>query len=87
MSRDIRRFIQDCDVCGEATAWQNKHKGFLKPLFVPENIRGEITINFITELSPLKGCTTIRIITDRLRKSKSYEAVKEEGLTAEESAV
>ena len=84
---DIRRFIRNCDVCGDATVWRNKKLGLLKPLPVPDRIWSEITIDFITGLPVSQGCSTIQVITDRLSKAKSYERVEEGGLTAEASAM
>lgn len=86
MSNDVRRFVRNCDVCGNATTWRHKKLGLLKPLPVPERIWNEITIDFVSGLPLSKGCTTIQVITDRLGKGKSYEAVKEGDLTAEATA-
>lgn len=86
MLSDVRRFVRNCDICGDATIWRHKKQGLLKPLPVPDRIWNEITIDFISGLPLSNGCTTIQVITDRLSKAKSYEAVKEGELTAEATA-
>ena len=86
MLNDVRRFVRNCDVCGDATVWRHMKQGLLKPLPVPDRIWNEITIDFISGLPSSNGCTTIQVITDRLGKGKSYEAVKEGQLSAEATA-
>lgn len=87
MLSDVRRFVRNCDVCGDATVWRHKKQGLLKPLPVPDRIWSEITIDFISGLPLSNGCSTIQVITDRLGKGKSYEAVKEGQLSAEATAM
>ena len=85
MSKDIRQFTRNCDICGNATLWRQKKWGLLKPLPIPNRIWREISIDFITELPETpEGFTTCQVITDRLGKGVFYDAVKE--LSAEASA-
>jgi hypothetical protein len=64
MSRDIRRFVQNCDVCGRTKSWRDQRKGLLKPLPVPDRPWQEVSMDFITDLPESKGCTNIMVITD-----------------------
>lgn len=86
LSNDVKQFVRNCDICGNATVWRDKKQGLLKPLPIPDRIWTDITIDFITGLPLSNGCTTIQVITDRLSKTKSYESVQDGKLTAEESA-
>lgn len=64
----VRRFVRNCDVCGRTTVWREAKAGFLRSLPIPERLGSELTIDFITDMPPSKGCTNIMVITDRLLK-------------------
>lgn len=68
MSRDTRRFIRNCSVCGRIKPWRDGLHGLLKPLPVPDQIWKEISIDFITDLPESEGCTILLVVTDRLSK-------------------
>jgi hypothetical protein len=68
MSPDIRRYIQNCDICGRTKPWRELRQGFLKPLPVPDRIWKEISMDFIINLPESRGCTYLMVITDRLSK-------------------
>lgn len=68
MSKDIRRFVENCDGCGRNKAWRSRRQGFLKPLPIPDRIWSEISMDFITDLPNSQGCTNMIVITDRLSK-------------------
>ncbi|KAI0996852.1 hypothetical protein K3495_g11332 [Podosphaera aphanis] len=72
--------------------WATKLKLPQQELLRPRRAQGvsqgmdEITVDFISGLLLSDGCTTIQVITDRLSKAKSYQAVNEGELTAEATA-
>lgn len=66
----VRQFIRNCGVCGRTSVWREAKAGFLRSLPIPERIGSELTIDFVTDLSPSEGCTNIMVITDRLSKDK-----------------
>lgn len=68
LRESVRKFIRNCDVCGRTTVWRQAKAGFLRSLPIPERIGSELTIDFVTDLPPSKGCTNIMVITDRLSK-------------------
>ncbi|KAI0992938.1 hypothetical protein K3495_g15246 [Podosphaera aphanis] len=68
LRESVRRFIRNCDICGKSTVWREAKAGFLRSLPIPERIGSELTIDFVTDLPPSQGCTSIMVITDRLSK-------------------
>lgn len=64
MSKDIRKFVWNCDVCGWTKAWRDKKKGALKPLPVPDCPWQEVSMDFVVELPESNGCMNILVITD-----------------------
>jgi len=68
MSDDIRRYIRNCDICGQIKPWRDGLHGLLKPLPLPERIWKEISMDFIVGLPESEGCTNLMVITDRLSK-------------------
>jgi len=68
MGDEIRTFVRNCDSCSSNKAWRTRRQGFLKPLPIPDRVWSEISIDFVTDLPKLKGCTTIVVVTNRLSK-------------------
>ena len=68
MSPDIRRFVQNCDVCGRTKPWREMKRGLLRPLPLPDRIWKEISMDFITDLPPSDGARNLMVVTDRLSK-------------------
>ena len=68
MSTEIRRYIQNCDVCGRVKPWRELKTGLLRPLPLPERIWKELSMDFITELPLSRSCTNLLVITNRLSK-------------------
>jgi hypothetical protein len=64
----VRDFTDTYDSYGQNKSWYIKRRGFLKPLLIPNYIWSEISIDFITDLPELEGCTNIVVVTDRLSK-------------------
>ena len=77
MSKDIRRFVRNCDVCGRSKAWRDQRQGLLKPLPVPDRPWQELSMDFITDLPESDGKTTILVVTDRLTREVVFEGMAE----------
>lgn len=65
---DVRRFVQNCDICGRTKPWRQVKQGFLKPLPIADQQWQEQSIDFIVGLPESDSCTTLMVITDRLGK-------------------
>jgi hydroxyacyl-ACP dehydratase HTD2-like protein with hotdog domain len=68
MGDDVKQFTRNYDSYGSNKSWRTKRQGFLKPLPIPDRIWAKISIDFITDILELEGCTTIVVITDRFNK-------------------
>ena len=77
MTQDVRRFVQNCNVCGKSKIWREQKQGLLKPLPIPARIWTELSIDFITGLAPSNTYTNILVVTDRLSKSIIAVPMKE----------
>ncbi|KAI0991703.1 hypothetical protein K3495_g16484, partial [Podosphaera aphanis] len=53
MSKMVRRFCRNCDVCGRSHVWRSKRQGLLLPLPIPDRFHTELSIDFMTDL-PVK---------------------------------
>ncbi|KAI0996011.1 hypothetical protein K3495_g12171, partial [Podosphaera aphanis] len=86
MTKMIRRFCKNCDVCGRTKVWRSKRQGLLLPLPVPERFYSELSIDFMTDLpaESSKDPKYLMVITDRLLKSVTLEAMQ--SMNAEECA-
>lgn len=85
-SRDVERYVRNCQVCGRTKAWKDKKHGLLQPLPVPARIWSDISMDFIVDLPPAKpnGATNLLVITDLL--SKGVKLVPMVRITAEATA-
>ena len=86
VSQYVRKFSNNCDVCGRITTWRDKRWGLLKPLPIPNRIWREISMDFITGLPPARGsgATVCLVIVDRFSKGVIFESVTD--MTAEGTA-
>lgn len=75
MSKDIQRFVRNCDVCGRTKPWREQKKGLLKPLPLPDHPWQDITMDFVTDLPLCEGKNNILVVTDRLTKGVIFEAM------------
>jgi hypothetical protein len=79
ISQDVRKFCNNCDVCGRVTTWRDKRWGLLKPLPIPNRIWREISMDFIVGLPPARGsgATSCLVIVDRFSKGVIFEPVSD----------
>ncbi|KAI0996561.1 hypothetical protein K3495_g11620 [Podosphaera aphanis] len=66
MSKMVRRFCKNCDVCGRTRVWRSRRQGLLLPLPVPEHFHSELSIDFMTDLpaSSKEEPKYLMVITD-----------------------
>ncbi|KAF5503436.1 Transposon Tf2-6 polyprotein [Colletotrichum fructicola] len=76
-SQLVRRFCRNCDGCGRSHIWRERRKGLLKPLPIPQRIRSDLAMDFITDLPPTdKNERFLWVIIDRLGKGVTLEAMQ-----------
>ncbi|KAL5597079.1 uncharacterized protein BROUX77_007027 [Berkeleyomyces rouxiae] len=86
ISRDVRQFCANCNVCGRSKVWRERKKGLLLPLPIPERPHSELGIDFMTEL-PARNPGDPRylmVIVDRLTGGVTLEAMS--SMAAEQCA-
>ncbi|KAI0996566.1 hypothetical protein K3495_g11617 [Podosphaera aphanis] len=75
ISKCVRRFCRNCDVCGRSHVWRESKKGLLRPLPVPDRFNCELGMDFMTDL-PAKTSNEPRylmVVVDRLKGSVALE--------------
>ena len=79
ISQNVRKFCNNCDVCGRVTTWRDKRWGLLKPLPIPSQLWREISMDFIVGLPPARnsGETVCLVIVDRFSKGVIFEPVSD----------
>ncbi|KAA3479403.1 Transposon Ty3-I Gag-Pol polyprotein [Gossypium australe] len=75
MSKDINRWVKECDVCQKNKYDLLASPGFLQSLSVPIKVWADISMDFIDELLVLKGKDTIWVVVDRLMKYGHFLAL------------
>ena len=69
MSRDVSRYVQGCSVCAVADTPRKLPEGKLVPLPIPERPWTHIGVDFMTDLPPSQGYTSVLVVVDRFSKS------------------
>ncbi len=69
LARDATKFIQQCQNCNTQKASRLLPAGLLHPLPIPQRPMSHIAIDFITDLPPSDGHTTILTVVDRFSKA------------------
>jgi len=72
MTRDIKNFIQQCELCQVNKVANHKPYGLLQPLLIPQHVWEDISMDFVTHLPPSQGKTAVWVIVDRLTKSANF---------------
>jgi hypothetical protein len=68
MSREIKTYIQSCDICQKAKPCRHAPIGLLQPIPVPSRPFKCVTMDFIPELSEAGGFNNILVIINKLTK-------------------
>ncbi|KAI1000265.1 hypothetical protein K3495_g7933 [Podosphaera aphanis] len=76
ISKAVKRFCKNCHVCGRSSIWRHQKQGLLQLLPTPDRYHQELSIDFMVDLPESDGATNIMVITDRLLKSVTLEAME-----------
>ena len=69
MDRQVRKYIQSCDICQRVKPSNSAPGGLLEPLPIPNKAWESISMDFITHLPTTKdGYDAIFVVVDRLTK-------------------
>ena len=68
MSREIKNFVNTCDVCQKTKPRRHTPVGLLQPIPIPSQPFEVVTMNFIPELLLSDGFDNILVIVDKLTK-------------------
>lgn len=70
--QDCKDYVSSCTVCQHNNRSKAKSWGLLRPLPIPEQPWRKISMNFIVDLPPSEGFTTILVVVDRLSKTAHF---------------
>ena len=76
MKRDIRNYIQQCDICQWHKYDTMMPAGLLQPLPISERVWEDILMDFIDGLPNSNRVSTILVVVDRLSKYGHFVALK-----------
>lgn len=68
MRKQIKEYVQACEVCQQNKYQTLKPGGLLQPLPIPKQIWADISMDFIGGLPKVQGTDTIMVVVDRLTK-------------------
>ena len=68
MRGDIKKYVQQCDICQRNKYDTLAPGGLLQPLPIPAQVWSDISMDFIEGLPRTKGKDTIFVVVDRLTK-------------------
>ena len=69
LAKDVRIYVSSCSVCTQSKAPRHLPRGKLQPLPVPQRPWSHLPVDFLTDLPPSQGNTTILVVVDRFSKS------------------
>uniref|UniRef100_W5LUZ2 Integrase catalytic domain-containing protein n=1 Tax=Astyanax mexicanus TaxID=7994 RepID=W5LUZ2_ASTMX len=69
MEKDIHAYVQSCSLCAMTKTPRSLPAGKLQPLPIPHRPWSHLSIDYITDLPPSQGFTTILVIIDRFSKA------------------
>ena len=82
VTRDVRRYVEGCDLCQRMKNRTEEPAGKLKLCEVPQKTWSHLTIDFITKLPVVAGKDAVLVVCDRLSKMTHFVATTE-GTSAE----
>lgn len=68
MKKAVRAYVQECEICQRNKGENISPTGLLQPLPIPNQIREDISMNFIEGLPTSNHKSTILVVVDRLTK-------------------
>ncbi|KAI4899012.1 hypothetical protein NFI96_015044, partial [Prochilodus magdalenae] len=69
LSSDVTNHVKACVTCAQAKTPRQFPAGLLQPLPIPHRPWSHLALDFITDLPPSQGFTTILVIIDRFSKA------------------
>ncbi|TYK14625.1 putative integrase [Cucumis melo var. makuwa] len=76
MKNDIKRYVDQCEVCQRNKYEATKSAGVLQPLPIPDKILEDWTMDFIEGLPKAGGMNVIMVVVDRLTKYAYFITLK-----------
>ena len=76
MQPQVRRFINECDICQRFKYENVATPGLLQPLPIPDFAWSQITMDFIDGLPISRGKDVVFMVVDRLTKYAHFMALK-----------
>ncbi|XP_073418347.1 uncharacterized protein [Dendrobates tinctorius] len=70
--KDVKDYVTSCVICARCKVPRMAPTGLLQPLPVPSRPWGSISMDFIVDLPPSSGSTTILVVVDRLTKAAHF---------------
>ncbi|KAL0173711.1 hypothetical protein M9458_029679 [Cirrhinus mrigala] len=68
-SGEVMNYVKACSVCAQSKTPKELPSGLLKPLPIPQRPWSHLSVDFVTDLPPSNGYTTILVIIDRFSKA------------------
>src|SRR5205085_12422126 len=68
MRKYVKEYVTNCEICIRNKSSHHKPYGLLQPLPVPDKPWTSISVDFITQLPPSNGYTSICVFVDRFSK-------------------
>ena len=82
MTRDVRKYMEECDLCQRMKNRMEELVGKLKLSEVPKKTWTHLMVDFIMKLLVVAGKDTILVVCDRLSKMTHFVTTTE-GTSAE----
>ncbi|TPX29974.1 hypothetical protein SeMB42_g08025, partial [Synchytrium endobioticum] len=85
LNRDVKKFIQACDVCQRVKPRRHRKYGLLQPLPILQKRWSHLSMDFITHLPKYKSYDAIMVVIDRFSKMAHFIPTTE-SINAEKTA-
>ncbi|KAL0544414.1 hypothetical protein IC582_019529 [Cucumis melo] len=76
MKTDIKKYVEQCEICQRNKSEATKPAGVLQPLPIPDRILEDWAMDFIEGLPKARGMNVIMVVVDRLSKYAYFVTMK-----------